>query len=184
MDPGYLEYLETAAGPDPTRATLMRLAVALQTSAAELLGGTQDLPPGQEIDPATGARLIELDARTCLELISGGGIGRCVFLEARGPVALPVNFAVLEGDIVFRTQSSTSIAARALQRRLSFEVDHIDDALAEGWSVLISGTAHRVQDPAELAAVRALGVHPWAAGDREAYFRLRPTEITGRRIIR
>jgi len=30
------------------------------------------------------------------------------------------------------------------------EVDHIDDALCQGWSVLVRGPAHRVAHPAEL----------------------------------
>jgi nitroimidazol reductase NimA-like FMN-containing flavoprotein (pyridoxamine 5'-phosphate oxidase superfamily) len=183
MDPGYLDYLETAADPDPSRATLVRLSIVLDTSVRALLGSDQDLPPGQGGE-ASASQLIELDRDTCLELIAPGGVGRCVFLEARGPVAIPVNFGVLAGDVVFRTDPSTTIAAHAQQRRISFEVDHIDDALAEGWSVLVSGPAHRVDDPAELAAVRALGVTSWAPGERGTYFRLRAAELSGRRIRR
>jgi len=34
--------------------------------------------------------------------------------------------------------------------RVSFDVDHIDDALGEGWSVLVSGDARLATGPAEL----------------------------------
>ena len=47
IDPGYLSYLETTADPDPSRSTLWRLAVVLQTSAASLRGGDQAQPPGR-----------------------------------------------------------------------------------------------------------------------------------------
>jgi len=65
---------------------------------------------------------------------------------------------------------------------VSFEVDHLDEALAEGWSVLVSGEARVVTDPGELAAVSALGVAPWAGGDRDSYVRIIASEVTGRRI--
>jgi Pyridoxamine 5'-phosphate oxidase len=65
---------------------------------------------------------------------------------------------------------------------VSFDIDHIDDALSEGWSVLVSGDARLVLDPAELEQVRALGITPWAGGERDTYVRLTALEITGRRI--
>lgn len=181
LDPGYLAYLETAASPDPTRATLIRLAIALDTTLEALLGRAQLAPPGRG-RARPGARLEELEREECLALIAPGGIGRFVFLEGRGPVAVPVNFRVLGQDIVFRTNAATSIAARAGQVRVSFEVDHIDEALSEGWSVLVSGRARQVREPAELEKLSRLGVEPWAGGERDAYLRLVPLEVTGRRI--
>lgn len=37
-------------------------------------------------------------------------------------------------------------------------------------------------DPAELEQVTALGITPWAGGERDTYVRLTAREITGRRI--
>jgi len=181
MDTGYLDYLESSPGPDPSRATVLRLAVALHTTSELLLGDGVLEPPGQG-DPALGARLTDLDVSESLALLGTGGVGRFVYLEPRGPVAIPVNFQMFEGDIVFRTAPSTQLAARAAQQRVSFEVDHIDDALREGWSVLVSGKSRLVADPAELGLLQALGLKPWAAGDRPSYIRITPEEITGRRI--
>lgn len=100
-----------------------------------------------------------------MELISPGGVGRAVFVDVRGPVALPVDYAVLEGDIVFRTEPSTSIARGSEGHRIYFEVDPIDDVFEEGWSVLVSGAARRVEDPGNLEG--ALHVRRWASGGRE-----------------
>lgn len=184
MDPGYLEYLETAPDPAPSRATILRLAVALESSVEAIVGGDQGRPPGRG-RRTPPAELVTLDPATCMELIASGGIGRCVLLEeGRGPVAIPVNFAVLDHQVVFRTAEAAILATAADQPRLAFEVDKIDDALAEGWSVLISGCAHLVENDEELAAVRGLGIRPWAEGVRDCYFRLRPEKVTGRRVRR
>lgn len=181
IDPGYLSYLETAADPDPSRSTLWRLAVVLQTSPASLRGGDRGRPPGR--GPAGPEPILEeMGRQECFALIAPGGVGRFVFLEGRGPVAVPVNFRMLGQDVVFRTESTTSLSLRASQLRVSFEVDHIDEARSEGWSVLLSGTAHRVEDPTELAEVKALGIEPWAGGVRDTYYRMRTEEVTGRRI--
>jgi len=104
-----------------------------------------------------------------------------VFLAERGPVALPVNFRFLGGEIVFRTDPAGPLAAAA-DATVSFEVDHIDEAMSEGWSVLVSGSARRIDDPRELARLARLGIEPWAGGKREAIMRVEPTQISGRSI--
>ncbi|MHB1583651.1 MAG: pyridoxamine 5'-phosphate oxidase family protein [Acidimicrobiales bacterium] len=183
MDPGYLGYLETTPEPEPSRATLIRLATALTTTVPALHGGDQLQPPGHHGE-AVPAVMVDLDHHTCLELLAAGGVGRCVLTDDRGPVALPVNFGVVGGDVVFRTAGDTSIARSALAGPISFEVDHVDDALAEGWSVLVTGTARLVEDEDELHAVEALEIHPWAPGERQRYFRLAVEQVTGRQIRR
>ena len=181
IDPAYLEYLESARDSDPSRATLVRLALVLDTSPAALRGADQLAPPGRGA-ARPRACLDELDRDQCFALIAPGGVGRFVYLDRRGPVAVPVNFRMDGEDVVFRTAATTSLSARATQLRVSFEVDHIDEALSEGWSVLISGAAHHVEEPEELARVRSLGVEPWAGGARDRYLRIRPQEVSGRRI--
>ena len=181
IDPGYLEYLESASTPDPPPATLIRLATALDTTLEALRGAGQLTPAGRGC-PRPGLRLDPLGRDECMALMEPGGVGRVVFLEARGPVAIPVNFRLDRGPVVFRTAAGTSLAARAGQLRISFEVDRFDEALSEGWSVLVSGRAKRVVDPLELAEVRRVGVKPWAGGEREVYIRLTPDEVSGRRI--
>jgi len=66
---------------------------------------------------------------------------------------------------------------------VSFEVDRVDVALSEGWSVLVTGQARRVRDPVEADALTGLGLQPWAGGDRHALVRIEPDEVTGRVIV-
>jgi hypothetical protein len=122
-----------------------------------------------------------LTREQCEEHLLAGGVGRVVFSAERGPVALPVNFAFFDGHIVFRTGATASVTT-ALGAVVGFEVDRIDDAMSEGWSVLVTGRGERVENPSELEELESLGIEPWAGGDRETFVRIRAEEISGRAI--
>jgi nitroimidazol reductase NimA-like FMN-containing flavoprotein (pyridoxamine 5'-phosphate oxidase superfamily) len=180
MDPGYLDYLEHSSIGNMPPGPLMRLAAALETTADSLSGGTMDRPPG----PGRAGpypRLDSLSREQCEAHLAGGGVGRLVFLAEGGPLALPVNFRFAEGDVVFRTSATGALAA-AVGETVSFEVDHIDEAMSEGWSVLITGRARLVNDRAELQQLARLGIEPWPGGKRDAVIRIEAAEISGRRI--
>jgi transcriptional regulator with XRE-family HTH domain len=179
MAESYVEYVEEEAAYVPL-ISVSRLALALDTSVDELLGGAVELPPGQR-RPAAGASLEALDERECRALLAAGGVGRFVFTAPRGPVAVPVNYRMMEGDIVFRTAEETSLTDVSDAEPVSFEVDRIDDAMSEGWSVLVTGRVRRVS-PDELRQLETLRIEPWAGGERTVYLRLEPREVTGRRI--
>jgi hypothetical protein len=64
------------------------------------------------------------------------------------------------------------------------QVDDMDDTLAEGWSILVSGQAMIVTAPDEVAELSRLEMTPWAGGDRNCHIKFVASEITGRRIRR
>ena len=132
--------------------------------------------------PTPGAHLEALSPEECRQFLAPGGVGRLVFLEARGPVALPVNFRMLGDDVVFRTAALSSVRSATHAGRVGFEVDHIDDAMREGWSVLVTGYAHEVRDVEQLQRLERLGVEPWSGDERPFYVRIEPVEVSGRRI--
>ena len=182
MAPDYLIYLEGAVG-SVGMGPLLRLAAALETTADTLTGGAIDRPPGSR--PAGSTPVLEtLSPAECARLLAGGGVGRLVFLAPDGPSAIPLNFRLLGGDIVVRTAEDGPVARAVAEAGVAvgFEVDHIDDAQREGWSVMLRGTARRVVDGAELADVRDLRIDPWAGNKRDVYVRITTTEVTGRRI--
>ena len=182
----YMEYLERYPAT-PGGATLRRLAAALLTTPAMLLGaGTQATrrvqPPGHAAGPGGEAVTVKLPPGECRKLIAPGGVGRIAFTTASGPVVLPVNFAVVGDSIVIRTGQGTLIQAHAYDQ-VAFEVDHLDEAMRQGWSVLVSGPAHQVLQPSGFRRLRdSAAVWPWAGGEREVYVRIVPARITGRRI--
>jgi len=175
MSTVYVHELELRPSPQISRSALARLAGALETSVDELSGSGTQSPPGQG-ETSEPSSLTVLDREACRELIQPGGVGRVVFCGSRGPEALPVNFRTLHGDVVFRTATEPGPGP------VSFEVDRLDEALTEGWSVLISGEVRVISDPTERRAAEALGISPWAGGERDVYVRVVAHEVTGRRI--
>jgi transcriptional regulator with XRE-family HTH domain len=180
MDETYLTSLERSPSATPSRAALWRLASALSTTVEGLTGAGQLSPQGHA-PPSRRTVLDEIDEATCRELVAPGGVGRVVYVDGDVPLALPVNFRTMDGDVVFRTASRSLLVADPPDP-VSFEVDHVDDALSEGWSVLMTGSLRQVADPVEQARIDALGLEPWAREDRDAYLRLSPRSTTGRRI--
>ncbi len=139
-------------------------------------------PPGHRRRPADLRVVSKLLPAECRRLITPGGVGRIAFGTLDGPMIVPVNFAVLADTIVIRTAEGTVIDGHA-DAQVALEVDHIDEALYQGWSVLVRGPAHRVTHPAELRHLQEdATVWPWPGGEREVYVRIIPSQITGRRI--
>ncbi|WP_165492279.1 pyridoxamine 5'-phosphate oxidase family protein [Egibacter rhizosphaerae] len=97
---------------------------------------------------------------------------------------LPVNFSFFEGAVVIRIDFGERLDHLASRPPATFQVDDLDMASRTGWSVMVQGTAEEVADPSELARVRAIGLRPWAPGDRDHYVRVLPSRITGRRMMR
>ncbi len=129
----------------------------------------------------------ELDEAESLRLISAGGIGRIAYQSRFGPAVLPVNYQWHDGAIVFRTARHSALdqdletGIVGGDYKVAFEIDEIDTAGRQGWSVLIQGPAHHVSEDERESAERA-GVEPWPAGDRELFIRIVPNRVTGRRI--
>ena len=181
MSAGYLEYLESQPGSLPSSSAIARLAGALQTTVMELLGGNSERAPG--IGRATRRpRLIDLGPEQSWSRLGSAGVGRIVFDSDDGPVALPVNYAASNESILVRTAEDSPIAQIASNSKVSFEVDHIDDAMSAGWSVLIYANCEQL-DAAEAERIaEGVSLLPWAGGSREHWLRLHVRSIVGRSI--
>jgi hypothetical protein len=179
---GYLQYLEEQSTASPGTSVLIRLAGALDTSVAALHGGEYDLPPGLG-QAADHSELIELGPEDCLARLSTHGVGRLATAAEDGLVILPVNYSVIDGTIAFRTAPGSAIAA-AVGPNVAFQVDHVDEALSQGWSVLVQGSVRAVTDPDVRRRFDALAhSRPWAGGEeRDLWVRVEQDRISGRRI--
>ncbi|MEU9239625.1 pyridoxamine 5'-phosphate oxidase family protein [Streptomyces sp. NPDC048385] len=178
---GYLRYLEEHSEAAPGTGALLRLADVLHTTVSHLTGGDLGAPPGGG-RAGHHPRFTELSPAECRELLGSHGVGRLGVDTASGPVIVPVNYSIVDGRIVFRTADDTT-PSLAQGHQVAFEVDRIDDAFGEGWSVLVRGPASRVTEAEEVQRLTA-AVHstPWAGGERDLWVRIEPRSLSGRRI--
>jgi hypothetical protein len=179
MDPWYLAYFEQSSENSLTIGSLRRLAIALDTTPFALEGGQVDRPPGGGRAGPHPA-LESLTSGQCEEHLVGGGVGRIILSTGSGPVAFPVNFVFVHGSVVFRTSDAMTASVSGI---VAFEVDHIDEAMSEGWSVLVRGHARPIQDADDPRTAAGLDIEPWAGGERLNLIRMVPFEMTGRVIV-
>lgn len=129
------------------------------------------------------AGLEVLDAQTCHRLLAAMPMGRLAFVKDGEPVILPVNHAFVDGVVLFRTAPGSKLAAAAMRQPVAFEVDGISETYHGGWSVLVTGVLEELDGDQE-RTYEDVRLRPWARGGvaRDHWLRLRPDQITGRRI--
>jgi nitroimidazol reductase NimA-like FMN-containing flavoprotein (pyridoxamine 5'-phosphate oxidase superfamily) len=128
------------------------------------------------------ADVFVLDADECWALVRSASVGRLAVSTEDGPEIFPVNYAVDHGDVVFRTAEGTKLAALGVNDAVAFEVDGIEDARDDVWSVVIKGRAHRISRTDELVDTLSLPLFPWHAGRKGSFVRIVTEQITGRRF--
>jgi nitroimidazol reductase NimA-like FMN-containing flavoprotein (pyridoxamine 5'-phosphate oxidase superfamily) len=117
----------------------------------------------------------------CVELLRNHSFGRVGVRIADEPVILPVYYALVDGEVMFRTDPGTKLIAAVLEMRVAFEVDDGGD----GWSVLVVGHAHEVRSPSPaMTNAQARLDDYWPAGERQRVVRIEIEKITGRRLRR
>jgi uncharacterized protein len=132
--------------------------------------------------------LEELDRAECFRLLASATLGRVAVAvpDWSFPVIRPVNYVFDESinAVVFRSMRGSKLAALLLSHAAAFEVDGADDALKEGWSVIVAGRVEQIERPRDLDRAERLGVEPWAPGAKPHWFLIRTEMVTGRRIRR
>ena len=136
----------------------------------------------QESSGSSAFRMLELDRGECLELMDSVGIGRAVLSADGIPVALPVNVAVLDGDLVFCTDRGSKLDAALRGEVVTVEADGVDHLYRTGWSVLVTGVAELLTEPEEVRRVSRLPLEAWAPGPHPFFVRIPATLVSGRRL--
>jgi nitroimidazol reductase NimA-like FMN-containing flavoprotein (pyridoxamine 5'-phosphate oxidase superfamily) len=127
------------------------------------------------------APVIALSEEQCWALISGVALGRLV-TNMDGPLEIfPVNFVVQRHTVLFRTAEGTKLFGMIMNDQVLFEAD--DHTVAEGWSVVIRGTAGVLFGTDEIHEAERAGLYPWIATQKLRFVRITPTQITGRRFV-
>jgi nitroimidazol reductase NimA-like FMN-containing flavoprotein (pyridoxamine 5'-phosphate oxidase superfamily) len=133
------------------------------------------------IDGRTGIEVIE--RAECLDLLRSTGIGRIAVVEAGHPVIFPVNYAMDDEVIVFRTAEGTKLDATVRGGPASFEIDDTDRHTRTGWSVVVTGWARVVTSPAVIERLEGLDVRSWSEHRKDHWVAVHPERISGRRIV-
>lgn len=142
--------------------------------------------PGRNVEFHAGdvtTDLEPLDLKECLDLLRETAVGRIAFVVDDFPVALPVNYRLVEQDdrtfIVLRTRPGNVIDQAPL--RVAFQIDGVDSHRHGGWSVLVRGTLGHLE-PASIHESNArYDPAPWLDG-RDAWLAITPVSVTGRRL--
>ncbi|MFI7497977.1 pyridoxamine 5'-phosphate oxidase family protein [Streptomyces sp. NPDC049687] len=126
----------------------------------------------------------ELDRQECLRLLAEVPVGRIVYTRWALPAVLPVNFVLdRDGAVLVRTSASSDLVSAVDGAVVAFEADEVDAAAHSGWSVVVTGAAALVTDPAEHARLLRTGPRSWAPAPQEAFLRVAPDLVTGRELV-
>ncbi|MGH9277116.1 MAG: pyridoxamine 5'-phosphate oxidase family protein [Acidimicrobiales bacterium] len=124
-----------------------------------------------------------LSAEECFALLETAPVGRVAFCTHAVPLVFPVNFVVVDGEVVFRTGTGSKLGAAVGQSVMAFQADGVDPAAHWGWSVLVTGVATLVTHPRDLARLEGRGLQSWVPSRRSHTVRMTNATVSGRRLV-
>ena len=149
----------------------------------------------ERTDPTSITRprqAVELTEGECWRLLSSVSFGRVVFTHRAMPAIRPVNHLIDGRTIIIRTHNGAAITARAMTEAgrqsaphgsvVCYEADDLDPVRHTGWSVIATGLARLVTDPADIARYSA-ATEPWIAGEMDQVVAIEPGYLSGLRLV-
>ncbi len=126
--------------------------------------------------------VIELDTAECWRLLDSAELGRLALAPAGKVDIFPVNFAVHDGALYFRTAPGTKLFELSVNPDVAFEIDGWDATSA--FSVVIKGTAEQLESQTDIDKADRLPLAPWLPTLKYRWVRIVPTTISGRSFVR
>lgn len=123
-----------------------------------------------------------LDREECIHLLATATLGRVGITVGALPVVVPMNFRLVDDQVVLRVGVGTKVDAALHDAVVAFEADDVEPLGGGGWSVSLTGLAHAVTDPAELGRLRRAGIARWVESGSDRYIVISTDVMTGRRI--
>src|SRR6476646_11639130 len=81
---------------------------------------------GSHVMTSRGLEILSTDE--CLDLLRSQTLGRVAVQIGATPAISPVNYALLDDDVVFRTDPGTKLSAALMRTMVAYEVDDTDPA--------------------------------------------------------
>ncbi|MEV5432381.1 pyridoxamine 5'-phosphate oxidase family protein [Streptomyces sp. NPDC052701] len=124
-----------------------------------------------------------LDRPECLRLLARVPVGRVVYTRQALPAVLPVDFFVdTDASVLLRTSPDSDLARAVDGVVVAFEADELDAATRSGWSVVVTGRAAVVTDPAEHDRLSRAGPASWPPPRHAVFVRIASEMVTGRAL--
>lgn len=126
--------------------------------------------------------VVQLTEEVCWDLLARNELGRLAVTVGGEPDIFPINYIVDGPRLYFRTAPGSKLAELSVNPRIAFEVDEHDEEAAA--SVVVKGTARRVELQHEIDALDALPLKPWIPTLKYRWVQITPDSVTGRRFAR
>lgn len=123
-----------------------------------------------------------LTDRECWDRLAEQELGRLVTHVGDVLDIFPVTYTVDGESIVFRTAEGSKLTELSINDQVLFEVDEYTDT--DAWSVVVRGTARRLETADEVRAADALPLTPWIPTLKYNYVRIVATSLSGRDVRR
>jgi uncharacterized protein len=129
------------------------------------------------------SEMIELSTHECREHLNRGTMGRLAFSTPNGLRIVPLNYATNGDVIAFRTVADSELGTYGEGAEAVFEIDEVDHAAEQGWSVVAFGRLERPSEDDEVWDIRGWrNPTPWSGDHRSFHMKLRWDRLTGRRV--
>ncbi|POH57800.1 pyridoxamine 5'-phosphate oxidase family protein [Arthrobacter glacialis] len=130
----------------------------------------------------TTPEIDSLSQDQCWQLLRGAVIGRLAVVTEDHPDIFPINYAVDNESLVFRTAEGTKLAGSTSNTPVAFEIDGYDPSTEQAWSVVLRGTVLAIRAGSGLAEAETLTLEPWQGGIKNHLMRILPLNLSGRRF--
>ena len=117
-----------------------------------------------------------LNAEHCWELLRSHELGRLAFRMTDEVHLVPINYAVVDERILFRTAEGDKLLGITMHPEVVFEIDSHDHETAQ--SVIVRGTARRLEEHEEHDVSGLL--RSWVSTPKYNIVEISPTEVSGR----
>jgi nitroimidazol reductase NimA-like FMN-containing flavoprotein (pyridoxamine 5'-phosphate oxidase superfamily) len=127
---------------------------------------------------------LDLTRAESWQLLGSVSLGRIVFTQRAMPAIRPVNHLVDDETIIIRSHLGSAITGHAAAGGgvvVCYEADEIDPVRHTGWSVIATGVARLVGDPAVISRYQQM-LEPWVEGQMDYVIAIKPEIITGIRL--
>ncbi|KOU74174.1 pyridoxamine 5'-phosphate oxidase [Streptomyces sp. MMG1533] len=124
-----------------------------------------------------------LDRQECLHLLGKVPVGRVVYTRQALAAVLPVNFSLdTDASVVLCTSAASDLVLAIDGAVVAFEADEFTAATHSGWSVVVTGRATVVTDPAEHERLTLTGPDSWMPLQDGVFVRIESEVVTGREL--